>query len=115
MEINIEIDNSKEDCIICYNEYNINDGIIFECSHKICIACYQTLLNNISNLTCPVCRRNLDTEKQENIQENTQHNSQHNSLLDILHNYCKCVAVMLLVIMITILIMIIIISSMEKN
>lgn len=63
-EHNIQIESKEiryfEECVICYNGYNINDGIIFDCSHSICLLCYQKLLNNTLNSTCPLCRKNLE-------------------------------------------------------
>ena len=59
----MNIDNSNihiEECIICYNEYDIVDGIIFNCKHMLCLSCYQNILNNTSNITCPMCRQSLE-------------------------------------------------------
>lgn len=45
-----------EECIICYNEYDINDGIVFNCKHKVCLECYEKMLNHYEQLSCPICR-----------------------------------------------------------
>ena len=49
-----------EECFICYNKYNIVDGITFNCKHNICLSCYQNILNNTPNIACPMCRQSLE-------------------------------------------------------
>ena len=44
------------ECIICYDEYKLEDEIVFSCKHKICIFCYDKLLNSTIVLRCPLCR-----------------------------------------------------------
>ena len=44
------------ECIICYDEYKLADEVIFNCKHKICIICYEKLLNSTPILRCPLCR-----------------------------------------------------------
>ena len=44
------------ECIICYDEYKLNDEVIFNCNHKICVYCYQKLLNSAVIIRCPLCR-----------------------------------------------------------
>lgn len=93
----MEIDNSNiEECIICYNEYHINDGIIFNCKHTMCITCYQSILNNTSNLTCPICRRSLEIIEldNQNTQQNTQQDTQQDTTSFNIYNCCKCVSAM---------------------
>jgi len=53
-----------EECIICYNEYKEEDSIIFSCKHKVCVSCYQTMINTIPNLCCPICRKSLESDDQ---------------------------------------------------
>ena len=50
----ITIEENK-DCIICFNSYANNYYIIFNCTHEVCIYCYQKLLNS-NKLICPLCR-----------------------------------------------------------
>jgi hypothetical protein len=135
----MEIDNSNidnnfnldilEECIICYNQYNIKDGIIFECNHKMCIKCYQIILNNTSNLTCPICRRSLENKQELELEEQEQpeeHNTQpsfienitrcitENIIYTTISNYCKCASIITLI-FITILLIINIIINIEKK
>jgi hypothetical protein len=56
MEYNIIVESS--DCIICC-EYN--DMIIFDCSHIICIVCYEKIIN--TNPLCPICRKPIDMKQ----------------------------------------------------
>ena len=57
MTIDDDIDLEKqlveinEECIICYYNKNINEYIIFDCNHKVCIDCYVKLNK------CPICLR----------------------------------------------------------
>ena len=49
-----------QECVICYNDYTFENGIIFECKHHICLFCYQEMINNFDNLSCPLCRRVIE-------------------------------------------------------
>jgi hypothetical protein len=42
-----------EECIICFDETNQTEFIIFDCKHKVCIKCYPILLDTTSK--CPNC------------------------------------------------------------
>jgi hypothetical protein len=44
------------ECIICYEEYKPDEEIEFNCNHKMCIFCYQKILNNDPIMRCPLCR-----------------------------------------------------------
>lgn len=44
------------ECIICYDEYKIEDEVVFNCKHKLCVFCYEKLLNSTIVLRCPLCR-----------------------------------------------------------
>jgi hypothetical protein len=46
-----------QECVICYNDYNIDNAIIFDCSHHICLMCYEKMMNKFDELKCPLCRR----------------------------------------------------------
>ena len=104
-----------EECIICYNHYIINDGVIFNCDHRVCIACYQNMINNIPNVTCPLCRRSIDNTN------NTNNNTIiHYSINDIINNeiiinnlplyqqICKCGFILIFVTSIIIIINIVV-------
>ena len=57
-EIDLEkqlVDNTEE-CIICYYNKNANEYIIFECNHKVCIECYRKLNK------CPICLKPFDRQ-----------------------------------------------------
>jgi hypothetical protein len=65
----------KEECVICYDEYKEDDSIMFDCKHKVCISCYQNMINNIPNLCCPICRKSLESQESEyNDNENNENN-----------------------------------------
>ena len=87
------IKESIEECIICYNEYNINDGITFKCNHRMCITCYQNILNNTENLRCPICRMSLEITDNQTTSTNSTNspNFLENTVL-IINYYCKCIS-----------------------
>lgn len=47
-----------EECIICVNLFPVNEFVIFECTHKVCITCFSKLLEQ--KKTCPFCRSIID-------------------------------------------------------
>jgi hypothetical protein len=47
------MENTDEPCIICFEENQ--EKIVFDCSHSICLVCYNKLLENY-NVICPICR-----------------------------------------------------------
>lgn len=49
----------KEECAICFDSYTIEDRVIFDCNHSVCIPCYEKLIQ--SNPSCPFCRTQIDT------------------------------------------------------
>jgi hypothetical protein len=49
----------KEECAICFDSYTIEDRVVFDCSHSVCIQCYEKLIQ--SNPSCPFCRTQIDT------------------------------------------------------
>jgi hypothetical protein len=64
-------------CIICMEENE--EKIIFDCSHTICLICYEKLLNSKSNdITCPFCRGLI--EKQNVITMNITNNEDVNRI-----------------------------------
>ena len=48
-------------CPICFEDYNDNSEIILDCSHKLCLSCYQKIINMVkpSMILCPFCRANI--------------------------------------------------------
>jgi hypothetical protein len=48
-------------CPICFEDYNDNSEIILECSHKLCLTCYQKIINmvKLKMILCPFCRANI--------------------------------------------------------
>ena len=97
-----------EECIICYNEYNINDGITFKCNHRMCITCYQNILNNTNNLRCPICRMSLEITDNQNTSPNFLEN-----MVLIINYYCKCISCLTFCSSIVFLAIYIVINSMH--
>jgi hypothetical protein len=74
----------------------------------MCISCYQSILNNSLNLTCPICRMNLD------VQKNQQENEQQNTISNTICYYYKCVCVILVCLIIIFLVIQIILDMITK-
>ena len=52
-----------EQCIICFEEYTENNiPIILNCNHKLCLICYEKILDTRHNVLCPICRSNIEKE-----------------------------------------------------
>jgi len=77
------------ECIICFEDYNYM--IIFDCSHTICLVCYEKILNT-NNALCPVCRSDIDNNINNNIIEE--------SIPDTNSNYVKLIFYLILIIII---------------
>ena len=45
--------------MICVSSYPENEYIIFDCTHKVCIRCFEKLIQQ--DKPCPFCRANIDT------------------------------------------------------
>ena len=45
--------------MICVSSYPENEYVIFECTHKVCIRCFEKLIQQ--DKPCPFCRANIDT------------------------------------------------------
>lgn len=69
-------------CPICFDDYNDNSEIILDCSHKLCLTCYQKIINMVkqSMILCPFCRASI---KDNNIIFNLNENS---SLINVSRN-----------------------------
>ncbi len=52
--------NIMEECIICFEETEELDFIIFPCNHKTCAKCYPLILNERPH--CPMCNASLILE-----------------------------------------------------
>jgi len=48
----------EEECQICFDSYTIEDQVIFDCTHTVCIHCYEKLIQY--NSPCPFCRSIID-------------------------------------------------------
>ena len=48
----------NSECIICFE---FNESIYFDCSHCICLQCYEKLLQK-DVLQCPICRKVIDVQ-----------------------------------------------------
>lgn len=64
------------ECPICFEIYNIDGIIIFDCKHFVCIECLEKLylsLRKKQDLVCPMCRNVIEKhnhiKNKENIQE----------------------------------------------
>ena len=64
------------ECPICFEIYNIDGIVIFDCKHFVCIECLEKLylsLRKKQDLVCPMCRdvieKNNYIKNKENIQE----------------------------------------------
>lgn len=45
------------ECDICYDEHKLEDYCYLECSHKMCVQCFNGLLKHSSTrISCPTCR-----------------------------------------------------------
>ena len=49
-------------CPICFDDYDDNSEIILDCSHKLCLTCYQKIINMVKPemILCPFCRSNIN-------------------------------------------------------
>jgi hypothetical protein len=50
-----------EECSICYEQTNWTDMVVLNCDHKFCSNCIQTSLKRIQNMTCAMCRSEIET------------------------------------------------------
>lgn len=91
-----------EECIICFEETDELDFVIFPCKHKTCIKCYSLILNE--RPYCPMCNSLLIVE---HISLNVEHNSlnvENRSIINRIYiEKCKCIMVFLFIIAILIL------------
>lgn len=91
-----------EECIICFDETDKLDFVIFPCKHKACVKCYPLILNE--RPYCPMCNALLIVE---HISLNVEHNSlrihQPSIIYRIYLEKCKCIMVFLFIIAILIL------------
>ena len=76
------------ECPICYEESI--ELITFSCTHSICIHCYQKLLQQETDVTCPFCRTIIDIESPPIAQY------EHSYICMYLQRYCKYMLSMLL-------------------
>lgn len=73
----------KNTCCICFDEIDNNKNILItECEHKYHFSCMLSYIikstNDKNKITCPICRRNLNNNIEENnsniIEENNSNN-----------------------------------------
>jgi len=50
--------NNEINCPVCYDE-NIQNYIIIECKHSICLKCYSKIYSINKKFDCPTCRKNI--------------------------------------------------------
>ena len=52
-----------EQCIICFEDYTPNNMyIILSCNHKLCLICYEKILNTKNSIACPLCRNIIEEQ-----------------------------------------------------
>ena len=86
-----------EECIICFEETDELDFVIFPCKHKTCIKCYPLILNE--RPYCPMCNSLLIVEhislRIENVSLRIQ---QQRSIINRIYiEKCKCIMVFLFI------------------
>jgi hypothetical protein len=61
-QYSIQIEHILDKCSICYIEYNKDDDIrkLLVCDHNYHIKCINTWITEYNNITCPLCRKNID-------------------------------------------------------
>lgn len=73
---NESLDNESLDketqCMICYEDIDEINWIIFECKHQICIECLQKLYKyrGKKSISCPFCRFIIEKSTETNFQNN---------------------------------------------
>jgi hypothetical protein len=55
-------DNSSDECIICFNIIIYpNYQITLNCSHNLCVNCYNQIINDQRLMRkCPICRQDIE-------------------------------------------------------
>lgn len=66
-----------EECQICFESYTIEDQVIFDCTHTVCIRCYEKLIQY--NSPCPFCRSIIDIPSPTSVPQYTIEHHFHNS------------------------------------
>ena len=56
-----------EECIICFDEMESYNFVVFECKHKVCVKCYPLLLETTSK--CPNCDIQLNVYPKVEVHE----------------------------------------------
>lgn len=59
------------DCIICFDKFDEELFIKFDCDHIICLKCYEKLLN-YNRVLCPVCRKSIDVKNNSQTEINNR-------------------------------------------
>ena len=63
------------ECPICFEIYNIDNIVIFDCKHFVCIECLEKLylsLRKKQDLLCPMCRNLIEKHNHIKNKHNTQ-------------------------------------------
>jgi hypothetical protein len=58
---------APDTCVICFEMYTKETSILFQCSHQICIVCYEKLINQHNTVHCPLCREIVESVETEHI------------------------------------------------
>lgn len=68
-------DELAHECPICFEIYNIDNIVIFDCKHFVCIECLEKLylsLRKKQDLVCPMCRNVIEKHNHIKNKQNTQ-------------------------------------------
>jgi hypothetical protein len=80
----IDHNNSSIACPVCFDCFEINKEIKFNCGHGLCYTCTISFINKQNNTTlCPCCREPIEHFILQNIQDFSSFTStiNHNKLL----------------------------------
>jgi hypothetical protein len=88
-----------EECVICASEYSQNEYITFDCSHQVCLVCYERLLQE--NKPCPFCRARIDlfidTQTDETHSINIHSEDSNQYCRECVGSCCKCFIPLLMI------------------
>ena len=58
----------SRECPVCFDEFSICKMMVSSCNHHLCTTCTSGILENTNKVTCPLCRKECDVLKTENIE-----------------------------------------------
>jgi hypothetical protein len=89
--------NIMEECIICFDETEELDFVVFPCNHKTCVKCYPLILNERPH--CPMCNASLIPDHVSlNIEQNSFRIQQQRNIINRIYiEKGKCILIFLFV------------------